>query len=176
MNGKISLNLAMSLDGYICDELGEYQWIHGDGCHDLDSEKKWSFEEYLKDIDYVVMGRRCYEQGLHLDFANKEVLIATSRDLCESEKLHTVNKELCSKVIEAKQKGHNVYLYGGGVTIDPFIKQDLIDEYIIGIIPVILGQGRPLFLGNNYPIELRLKESYREEGVVILVYERRHSL
>lgn len=176
MEGKISLNLAMSLDGYICDEAGDYQWIHGDGCHEHDSEKKWSFEDYLKDIDLVVMGRNCYEQGLHLDFVDKEVLIATSRELCERERLHAVNKELCSKVIEAKQRGQNVYLYGGGITIDPFIKQDLIDEYILGIIPVILGGGRPLFLGNNSAIELRLKESYCDEGVVILVYERRHSL
>lgn len=176
MEGKISLNLAMSLDGYICDEAGDYQWIHGDGCHEHDSEKKWLFEDYLKEIDVVVMGRHCYEQGLHLDFVDKEVLIATSRELCERERLHAVNKELCSKVIEAKQRGQNVYLYGGGVTIDPFIKQDLIDEYILGIIPVILGGGRPLFLGNNSAIELRLKESYCDEGVVILVYERRHSL
>lgn len=175
MKGKISLNLAVSLDGYICDEAGEYQWIHGDGCHDLDSEKKWSFEEYLEDIDLVVMGRHCYDQGMHLDFKNKDVLIATSRKLCESERLHAVNKELCSKVIEEKQKGHNVYLYGGGIMIHPFIKQDLIDEYVIGIIPIILGYGRPLFLGNHSSIELRLKESFQEEGVVILIYERRHS-
>lgn len=176
MEGKISLNLAMSLDGYICDEAGEYQWIHGDGCHDLDSEEKWSFEDYLKDIDIIVMGRCCYEQGMHLDFADKEVLIATSRDLCESERLHAVNNELCSKVIEEKMKGHNVYLYGGGITIDPFIKQDLIDEYILGIIPVILGHGRRLFLGNNSAIELRLKKTYLEEGVVILNYDRHHCL
>lgn len=176
MEGKISLNLAMSLDGYICDEAGEYPWIHGDGCHDLDSEDKWSFENYLKDIDLIVMGRHCYEQGMHLDFADKEVLIATSRYLAESENLHAASEDLCSKVIDAKLKGKNVYIYGGGITINPFIKQDLFDEYIIGIIPVILGHGRPLFLGNNSMIELRLKKTYLEEGVVILVYERRHSL
>ena len=172
MEGKISLNLAMSLDGYICDENGGYQWIHGDGTHELKSASKWSHEEYLNEIDLVVMGRRCYEQGMHLEFNDKEVWIATSKPLPASEGLHAAGKELCSQVLDEKQKGRNIYLYGGGVTIDPFIKQDLIDEYIIGIIPVILGCGKPLFLGNNFTIELRLKDCIYEEGIVILRYVR----
>lgn len=57
--------------------------------------------------------------------------------------------------------------------IDPFIKDDIIDEYIIGIIPTILGKGRRLFLGNNPKIDLKLQEYSVEDGIVIMRYSKR---
>ena len=50
---------------------------------------------------------------------------------------------------------------------------DVIDEYIIGIIPTILGKGRPLFLENNPTINLYLIESTISEGIVISRYVKR---
>ncbi|MEG0152041.1 MAG: dihydrofolate reductase family protein [Cellulosilyticaceae bacterium] len=58
-------------------------------------------------------------------------------------------------------------------TSEIFIKEDAIDEYIIGIIPVILGKGRPLFIGDNQAIKLQLKEYSVSEGITILKYIKR---
>ena len=52
--------------------------------------------------------------------------------------------------------------------VDHFLKADIIDEYIIGIIPTILGKGRPLFLGNNPKIDLSLQYYTVEDGIVIM--------
>ena len=53
-----------------------------------------------------------------------------------------------------KLQGKDIWLVGGGILIDQFIKKDLIDKYIITIIPTILGDGIPLFKGENPEIRL----------------------
>ncbi|MGB3367171.1 MAG: dihydrofolate reductase family protein, partial [Acidaminobacteraceae bacterium] len=67
----------------------------------------------------------------------------------------------------------DIWLYGGGVVIDAFVKADIIDEYIVGIIPTVLGSGRKLFLEGNPTIKLHLKESIIDSGIVILTYTKR---
>ena len=74
---------------------------------------------------------------------------------------------------EKQKNGKNIFLFGGGKVIDPFIKANIIDEYIIGIIPTILGKGRNLFLGNNPKIDLHLDQYISDEGIVILRYSKR---
>ena len=64
-------------------------------------------------------------------------------------------------------------LFGGGQLVNAFLKENCIDEYIIGLIPVILGEGRPLFYGGHPPIELRLEENIVDNGIVILKYSKR---
>ncbi|WP_270838326.1 dihydrofolate reductase family protein [Peptacetobacter hiranonis] len=172
MEGKIILNLAMSLDGYIADNEGGFDWIHGDGNSTLDTENKWSYEEFLKDIDIVVMGSNCYKQEFHKDFKEQEVYIATSKSIENYENYHFVNENIVDTILELKNKGKKVFLFGGGILIDSFVKRNVIDEYIIGIIPTILGNGRKLFLENNPKIDLTLKNYFVEEGTVIMVYSK----
>jgi dihydrofolate reductase len=71
MRMKIKCTLAISLDGYIADEHGGYDWILGDGNKDNDTEKAWDFDAFMNDVDVVVMGRNCYDQDMHKEFSNK---------------------------------------------------------------------------------------------------------
>lgn len=71
-----------------------------------------------------------------------------------------------------RKKGKDIFLFGGGGLADNFIKSNIIDEYIIGIIPTILGKGRPLFLENNPKIDLHLDQYIMDKGVVILRYSK----
>ena len=171
---KIILNLAMSLDGYISDNDGGYDWIVGDGDKSLDTENKWDFDKFLGSVDTVVMGKKCYDQNMHNDFKDKKVYVATSRNIKNYDNIHFINEDIVKVIEEEKQKeGKNIWLFGGGILVDNFIKENIIDEYIIGIIPTILGKGRPLFLNNNPKIDLHLEEIFSEEGVVILKYIKR---
>ena len=174
MDRKVILNLAVSIDGYISSEDGGFDWIVGDGDKSLDTYKKWDFNKFLDTVDVVIMGKNCYDQNFHNDFKNKKVYVATSKELKDYDNTHFINGDIV-KIIEneKQQDGKNIFLFGGGVVIDPFIKADIIDEYIIGIIPTILGKGRPLFLGNNPKIDLHLSEYITDEGVVILRYSKR---
>lgn len=118
--GSILLNLAVSLDGYIADQDGGYDWITGDGSHDLDTRNQWSYEGFLDTIDIVIMGRRCYDQGFHREFSAKEVWVATSRpDELTGPNLRTVGADLCVLAQQAKEAGKRIFLFGGGVTVAP---------------------------------------------------------
>lgn len=172
--GSIILNLAISLDGYIADQDGGYDWITGDGDHALDTREQWSYEDFLSGIDVVVMGRNCYDQGFHKDFPSKEVWVVTSRpEQLGSFNIRTVGGDICALAQRAKEQGKRIFLFGGGVTIAPFLEHDLIDEYILGLVPIVLGGGRPLFPGNTPAIPLRLVGRYIDGGVTILRYIRR---
>lgn len=174
MSKKIILNLAISIDGYIASEDGGFDWIVGDGDKSLDTEKKWDFNDFLDTIDIVVMGKNCYDQNFHKDFKNKKVYVATSKNLKVYENIHFIKGDIV-KIIEKERQTteKNIFLFGGGKVVDPFIKADIIDEYVIGIIPTILGKGRKLFLENNPKIDLHLDEYITDEGVVILRYSKR---
>lgn len=172
MSGKIVLNLAMSIDGYIADENGGYDWIVGDGNSDLDTENKWNHGEFLENIDVVVMGRKCYDQGFHKDYKEKEVYIATSKDINDYENYHFISGDICKIIENLKKEGKNIYLFGGGELIDNFIKSNIIDEYIVGVIPTILGKGRKLFLENNPRVNLSLKYYSVEGGIILMKYSR----
>lgn len=173
MKGKIILNLAVSLDGYIADEDGGFDWIVGDGSSTLDTENKWDYAKFLEGIDIVVMGKNCYDQGFHKDYKNKDVYIATSKDIEDYENYHFINGDICSDILDLKKEGKNIFLFGGGGLIDNFFKADIIDEYIVGIIPTILGKGRKLFLENNPKIDLQLQYYAVEDGVVVIKYSKR---
>lgn len=173
MSGKIILNLATSLDGYISDEDGGFDWIIGDGKNNLDTKDKWNYSKFLESIDIVVMGKNCYNQGFHKDFKDKIVYIATSKELIDYENYHFINGDIVKCLTNIRNEGKNIFLFGGGSLIDPFIKANVIDEYIIGIIPTILGKGRSLFLKDNPKINLELNYYSVENGVVVMKYSKR---
>ena len=174
MNGKIILNLAISLDGYIADENGGFDWIVGDGNTTLNTDDKWDYGKFLEDIDVIVMGKNCYDQGFHKDFKGKDVYIASTKELNNYENYYFINGNIVNSISALKNQGKNIFLFGGGGVIDHFVKADVIDEYVIGIIPTILGKGRKLFLEDNPRIDLTLKYYSIEDGVIVMKYSKRN--
>ncbi len=173
MNRKIIMNLAMSIDGFIADENGGFDWIVGDGNNRLNTEKQWDYNKFLDRIDTVVMGKNCYDQKFYEEFKEKTVFVATSKSMDDYENINFINGDICKVILDEKKKeGKDIFLFGGGILIDSFIKADIIDEFIVGIIPTVLGKGRPLFFGNNPTVKLKLEEYYIDNGVTVLCYKK----
>lgn len=171
MSGKAILNLAVSLDGFIADERDGYDWIQPSGDPALNTEARWEHKEFLTGISAIVMGRRCYDQNMHSEYTDKQVYVVTSRPLPDHDNVHFLGGNPAAEILKLKQTAErDIYLFGGGLSIDPILKAGLIEEYVIGIIPILLGKGISLFLGNNPCIPLRLTHHYVEDGVVILRY------
>ena len=176
---KIILNLAVSLDWYICDENGGFKWIVGDWDTSLDSKEQIDFFEFIKTIDTIVMWREAYNdcptETMDSIFKNKKKYIVTHSNIENSwDDVEIINWDIVKQILEVqKQDWKNIYIYGWAKMVDAFIKADVIDEYIIGIIPTILWKGRTLFLENNPTIKLHLLEKSIKEGVVLLRYEKR---
>lgn len=174
MARKIILNLAVSLDGYIAEKDGGFEWIVGHGDNKLDTEKAFDFNEFLDGIDIVVMGRNSAEMGFFNDYQDKTVYIATSEEIEDRDNLKFIKEDIVETILKEREKeGKDIYLFGGGILIDEFIKRDVIDEFIIATIPTILGEGIPLFLNNNPKIDLHLKEYLVNDGIIVARYDKR---
>ncbi len=174
---KIIFNLAMSIDGYIADMDGGFEWIKGEGDSSLDTEPIFDFNKFLDSVDTIVMGSKAYldcpKETLE-SFSDKKVIVATSRNLISSDDVEFYNGDIVQRILEEREKeGNDIWLFGGAGLVDQFIKKDVIDKYIIGIIPVILGEGRPLFLKDNPTIEMHLKEYGFADGITLLTYTKR---
>lgn len=171
MTRKIIFSAAMSLDGFIADPHDGYQWIVGDGHHELDTPDHWDYLAFLSTIDTVLLGRRCYELGQHKDFALQKVIVASSQALSDTTVQFTNDAIQTVKALKLEE-GKDVFVFGGASLTQSLIKADVIDRYIIGIVPVLLGKGIRLFSESDM-VKLHLFKQTCEEGIVILHYEKR---
>ena len=174
MNRKIIVSLAMSIDGYVAKNDEDYSWIRGDGMNCCESIEKWDYNDFIKSVDIILMGRKCYEMGFYKDFPEKKIYVASNSEMDNHDNIHFIKGDIVSIIKnEQKKEGKNIFLFGGALTIGPFVEQNLIDEYVIGIIPIILGSGRKLFVKESKYLELKLNKYFVEDGVVIVHYKKR---
>lgn len=174
---KIILNLAISLDGYICDEEGGFDWIVGHGSEGESGVEAYDFDTFLSNVDTLVMGAEAYKDvvlsGL-TTFDDKSILVATHQDLTMKANSKIISGDIGQQVQNLKkEEGKNIWLFGGAGSTDPFIRQDIVDEYVIAIIPTILGKGRRLFKGDYPNINLHLDEYVVKDGIAVLTYSKR---
>lgn len=175
---KIILNLAISLDNMIVDDNYGYDWIKGDGNKSNDTEKQFDFDKFLENCDVIVMGKKSYDD-IPLEtlksFGDKHIYVAThSKEKPDKSNVSFINEDIVGHIEKLKQiKGKDIWIFGGAGLCDAFLKANVIDEYVFGIIPVIVGKGKRLFMDNNPMIELKMKECTVNEGIAMLVYENR---
>ena len=141
--------LGKSLDGYIAGKNGELDWL------DMvpnPNQDDMGFNAFMDDIDALVMGRNTFEMVLSfgVDWPYKKHVFVLSGSLKEipkglAGKVSIVQGTL-SEVLEAiHSKGHHKLYIDGGKTVQAFLAENLIDELILTTIPIILGDGIPLF-------------------------------
>ena len=83
---------------------------------------------------------------------------------------------LYNQVVKLKEeKGKNIWLFGGAGVADTFIRANAVDEYVIAIIPTILGNGRRLFKGDYSKLLLHLDKHTVSDGIPVMTYSRRNS-
>jgi dihydrofolate reductase len=175
--GVIWLRLAMSLDGYIADDDGGYGWIQPVPSPGLDTEHQIPFDDFLDEIDVVVMGRTCYDEGAHDDYGplDKRVLVGTSRppEPRDGEEHVTFSTDPVADTVALREQGLRCLVFGGSLLIRHFLEARVIDRFTVNVVPVLLGSGRPLFSGTYDELELRLTDYTVRDGQVRMVYARR---
>jgi dihydrofolate reductase len=141
---RIVLGLGISLDGYIARRYGSVDFLF--------MPKDYSMAPFFKTIDTAIMGRKTYEEGLRMgggSFSNPGLeSFVFSRSLPSGEREGvTFVKVLPADFVATlrKNRGKNIWLMGGGELAREFLNADLVDELYIGVVPVLLGDGIPLF-------------------------------
>lgn len=155
--------IATSLDGYIADAKGGIEWLETfPEINTIDS----GYHKFMEEIDALVMGRGTFEKVCSFDIDwpyEKPVFVLSNKLLGIPEKYHgkaeLVSGSLSEILAQIHQKGYSRLYIDGGKTIQSFLKEDLIDEMIITVIPVLLGGGIPLFGGLPKPLVFECKKT-----------------
>lgn len=174
---QIILFIAMSLDGYIADTQGGVGWLSGEisGADDM-----ISYNKFIEDIDTVIMGANTYHQiasELSPDDWMYHGLISyvvTHHHMQSTDEINFTDEDPSQLVKRLKVlKGKDIWICGATTIARQLIKDNLIDEYYISVIPTILGGGIRLFDTAEKELKLKLVESKSYNGITDLVYKRR---
>ena len=137
------------LDGYIADLNGGVSWL--DSGADAENTED-GYEAFLQKIDTVVMGYNTYRQVAEELSPGKWVYsgmmsyVLTHRKMDDLPEIRFVHQNVGRLLQRLKQQeGRDIWLCGGANVVGQCLEQDLIDEFHITMIPILLGRGIPLF-------------------------------
>lgn len=174
MMPKFILYIAISLDGYVAKLDGSIDWLASPETEGED----YGYSEFYHSIDALVMGSATYEQVVGFGewvYAGKPSYVLTQRNLSTTRDDVFFVQNGVEEVLKTLTEQHHqrVWIVGGGKIASLFIQQELVDEYILFVMPTLLGSGLPLF--QSVP-ELKLDlvglDSY-DSGVAKLHYKKK---
>lgn len=158
--------MAISADGYIAKKDGDSDWVS-----EIDST---IFKRKIKEIGYIVLGRRTFEQFYGDLYPVKEainIVVTTDKSRKSAEKNVVFVETPAGAIKAAKDRGcEQILLIGGGTVNGMFLKEGLIDEIFLDVHPLILGEGIKLFENCEVNIPLKLLEVKQLEGSQVLLH------
>jgi dihydrofolate reductase len=170
---KIIVNLATSADGYIARPDGDIEWL----TRRPPPKGFYGMGKFMRSIDATVMGRKTYDVSLQMgaQFDAKSPTYVFSRHPPASvpagvEFVAGGIAEFAKRLRDGK--GKNIWMMGGGEIIASFLDEGAIDEFIISVVPVLIGEGIPLLAPRHRDVPLRLRSVQQfPDGVVQLHYD-----
>lgn len=172
MKRKHILYISMSLDGYIAkveDDLSFLEIVEKEG-------EDYGYTNFITKVDTVIIGRKTYDwitSQVEFPYTDKITYIITrTPKINNQDKIYYTN-DLRSLIVKLKQEaGQNIFCVGGAEIVDTLLKENLIDEMIISIIPILLGNGIALFKKDVPEQKLNLLSTKQfDSGLIQLHYE-----
>jgi dihydrofolate reductase len=166
---KVILFIATSIDGYIAGNDGNTDWLYTDG--------DFGYSEFYNSIGVTLMGHNTYKFLLQLDYFpyhdKKNYVFTREGKKPDHNPVTFVTGDVVDFVQNLKTvERNNIWLVGGGQINSILLNAGLIDEMIISVHPIVLGQGIPLFKDkslNNLPFKLINNRVY-DRSLVQLTY------
>jgi dihydrofolate reductase len=166
---KVILNLAVTLDGYIEGPNGEYDWCYAD--------QDYGMTEFFASIDMIFMGRKSYElissTGDINAFPHYKYVFSDTLDPALHPAVEIIRSANFKETVTAikNQFGGHIWLFGGAELISAFLQENMIDDFMLSIHPILLGGGKLLFnpLANRVGLIHTGTQTY-SSGLVQLMY------
>ena len=169
---KVILYIATSLDGYIARENGDIDWLFTDS-----EDHDYGYSELYNSIDTTLIGNSTYEQILtfgEFPYPGKTNYVFTSNKKAKPHpSVKMIHLDIGKFVRKLKsENGKNIWLVGGGQINTVLLNANLIDELIISVHPIMLGNGIPLFEKHNGQSDLTLiKSCPYPNGLIQMTYK-----
>ena len=173
---KIIVHIATSADGYIARPDGSLDWLTSRPA----PKGFYGMPEFTRSVDAKLLGRKTF--GLSVEMgapfsANDRHYVFSRRPPPASV---PAGVEFVSQPIGAfaqrlrEQAGKNIWMMGGGEIIASFLDEDAIDEFVISVVPIFIGEGIPLIAPRHreVPLTLRSVKPF-PDGVVQIHYDVR---
>ena len=171
---NVIVHIAASADGYIARPDGDLEWLTSrpkpDGFYGMGA--------FMKSIDTMLLGRKTYEAGLRLGGTfdakqGRNVVFSRHAPPADAPSgVEFVNGPIGPFMSGLReQPGKDIWLMGGGELIASFLDEDAIDEFVVSVVPVFIGDGIPLIARRHRNVLLDLRSVERfEDGLVQLRY------
>lgn len=151
-----SVFVGASVDGFIARPNGGLDWLPEGG------GEPHGYEEFMASVDAIVLGRKSFETVLTFGawpYADKRVVVLSSQPVDLSATHGAIVEQMGGPPAEiafklAASGAHHLYV-DGGITIQRFLGAGLIDRLVITRVPVLIGDGIPLF--GSLPQDIRLR-------------------
>ncbi|MGW0659981.1 dihydrofolate reductase family protein [Streptodolium elevatio] len=155
-----SVFIATSLDGFIARRDGDIEWLtsRGEKAGDL------GYDDFIAGVDTVVMGRATYEKLLTFGadiwpFAGLHVAVLSTVLADDADSRITVYRGIDDLVTGLAARGTKHVYVDGGQVIQTFMRAGMIDRLIVTTLPILIGEGLPLFGALDNDVELVLEEN-----------------
>jgi dihydrofolate reductase len=165
---RFSVHIATSVDGFIARTDGSVDWLHtyGNLEADMGDEADMGFNNFIESIDCMIMGRGCMEaiSGFNLSpeqwpYRDTKVIVLSKSIAVppDNVKNHVemYSGDLPELVAALEREGYQHAYVDGGKTIQSFLNLKLITDISLTRIPVLLGEGIPLFGKTKQDISLK---------------------
>lgn len=177
MRSTVTLHVVSSLDGFIAKKDNSVSWMDSGDIYEKGVTDDGA--EVLESIDCYVLGSRTYEHALELGwpYGDTPTVVVTNRELTSTSTRKSVEfysgdlKRLVGAVLAPRYR--NIWLVGGAMLGQSFLRVGLVDEIRLMIAPVLLGDGLRLFGDSSTEQKWHLKNvvAYKN-GYVELSYRR----
>lgn len=159
-NRKVRLFIASSLDGYIATKEKSLDWLE-----QVEGKGDNGYSQFYETVDTVILGKKTFDwlisQRLsEWPYAEKQCYVYTHQQLQDMQDIHFTKEPVASLIHTLRQQpGQDIWIVGGGELIYSFLEQHLIDEVIVTMEPILLGEGIPLFKPGFSTVELTLQQT-----------------
>lgn len=173
MPRQVILYIACSLDGFIAkpnDDLSFLSIVQKEG-------EDYGYGDFIKTVDTVILGRKTYDWVLTqvpvFPHADKETYVITHNPRPDIGRTKFYIGDLKGLLAKLKgESGKNIFVDGGAAVVNALLHHHLVDEYIISIIPILLGGGTRLFNDSRPEQKLQLiGTKHFDTGLVQLHYK-----
>lgn len=173
----LSLFIATSLDGYIAkpnDDLSFLKMVEKQG-------EDYGYAAFTANIDTIILGRKTYDYVVreigpaHYENGERDVYVITRTERPDKGRTKFYSGSLKDLIQRLKSEaGKGIYCDGGAEVIHELLNNDLVDELIISVIPVLLGNGTRLFKDGRPEQLLEFVQTQAfDTGLVQLHYKRK---